>query len=990
MKNLALFVLSLLIFNNFVLPDEAIKKSVSIDISSANQLDGSDKALVESLKAALEAKLFAWEKFSVSAPSSVFENSEFVSLSDLIIQPDNSEVLSLGGGKLSPEQVAQLKEEGLFVVPSVKYPGQNHVWKMSAWFQHGTKTLNLKFTNLQAKAATQLLVKIPQSVIGGDVSDKMTLRKGIRRIGMGLSGLFDALLGKIHKKNTFNEFEVAELLRNAFVKLNPSANILDIPTNIELYAPIVEKIAAQVSQEWEEKVQEEKKAELVAQAERLGYYLNDSVLANAYIKEGLETELIKLFDIRLSESQDLAKISSELAPALVSRLKANKIIERYEANLQTELEILRSQIQANVAKERPYLSKIQSWFDKEVERRYAEIYSKRRFSQYHELVSTLQLAGYTNESTRVANLLKFLSEKADDHDAQLRNALSPARTFEVSRKIWLSKNWGIIEDLARDGRTYYSLDDERVSKVTTDVPGWRLWLIAARTRKYMSDGVYTLAYSNIVNGPMGLRSLFAKDPFYATKTVDPDTGKIIDQKRSLTQTMASRWAAIDAQVKRDIERAMEKKSSSVLSEGAYKNLTNLRYKYIKQLFLKGGLLIGQPVLTTCNVVVSAGLCVTAPAWSPVLATLQWALNMVFYDRDNASQSRSRYSAPLISPLAQSLLVNVGIFGVGQSVLSVFRVMWHALASAGIETWAAAQWAGLKAKDVVIRGALLNSSFLKVPTDDTWLARRISGPGLESNYYYQIKPDLALIVLQLQLEQTELGLFYNETNYKALEPHRVAEKELASIFGSFVEVGSFDDSRGFQREILKSVADAGQAVKEAVDNHQEFLNKVSGVSQVNLSKVRLSAEALDELILKSVAVVEKFYNQNLLPKFAGDEARVVAYWNQNSLTQGDFMGLTKKLLVEAFAGPGILTPLKDIAGNFSIVVNDEPSVGNVAAKVLDGAVIPSLDTLTPVVVDTTKSKDIARLNGAPSVQLNLAQLSTATCELRLLPKIEARN
>ncbi|MBP7843841.1 MAG: hypothetical protein KA116_03435 [Proteobacteria bacterium] len=989
MKKLALLVLSILIFNNFVLADEAIKKSVTIDISSANQLDASDRALVESLKAALEAKLFAWEKFSVSAPSSVFENSEFVSLSDLIIQPDNSEVLSLGGGKLSADQVAQLKEEGMFVVPSVKYPGQNHVWKMSAWFQHGTKTLNVKFTNLQTKAATQLLVKIPQSVIGGDVSDGATLRKGIRRIGMGLSGLFDALLGKIHKKNTFNEYEVAELLRNAFVKLNPSANILDIPTNIELYAPIVERIAAQVSQEWEEKVQEEKKAELVAQAEKLGYYLNDSALANAYIKEGLESELIKLFDIRLSESQDLAKISTELAPALVSRLKANKIIERYEANIQSELEIVRSQIQAIVAKERPYLSKIQSWFDKEVERRYAEIYSKRRFSQYDELVSTLRLSGYTNESTRVANLLKFLSEKADEHDSQLRNALSPARTFEVSRQIWRSKNWGIIEDLARDGRTHYSLDDERVSKVTTDVPGWRLWLIAARTRKYMADGVYALAYLNIVNGPMGLRSLFGKDPFYATKTIDPDTGKIIDQKSSLTQTMASRWAAIDAQVKRDIERAMEKKSSSLLSEGAYKKLTNLRYKYIKQLFLKGGLLLGQPVLTTCNVVVSAGLCVTAPAWSPVLATLQWAFNLVLYDRDNASQSRSRYSAPLISPLAQGLIANVGIFGVGQSVLSVFRIMWHALASAGIETWAAAQWAGLKAKDVVIRGALLNSSFLKVPTDDTWLARRISGPGLESNYYYQIKPDLALIVLQLQLEQTELRLFYNESTYKALEPHRVAEKELAAIFGSFADVGPLN-SRGFHEEILKSVVDAEKAVGDAVNNSQEFLNKVSGVSQVNLSKVRLSAEALDELILKSVAVVEKFYNQNLLPKFAGDEARVTAYWNQNSLTQGDFLGLAKILLVEAFAGQGILTPLKDIAGNFSIVVNDEPSVGDVAAKVLDGATIPSLDTLTPVVVDTTKSKDVARLNGAPSVQLNLAQLSTATCELRLLPKIEARN
>ena len=40
---------------------------------------------------------------------------------------------------------------------------------------------------------------------------------------------------------------------------------------------------------------------------------------------------------------------------------------------------------------------------------------------------------------------------------------------------------------------------------------------------------------------------------------------------------------------------------------------------------------------------------------------------------------------------------------------------------------------------------------RVPSTDTFVARRIGGPGLASNFFYQVRPEQVLAALEMQIE-----------------------------------------------------------------------------------------------------------------------------------------------------------------------------------------------------------------------------------------------
>ena len=44
---------------------------------------------------------------------------------------------------------------------------------------------------------------------------------------------------------------------------------------------------------------------------------------------------------------------------------------------------------------------------------------------------------------------------------------------------------------------------------------------------------------------------------------------------------------------------------------------------------------------------------------------------------------------------------------------------------------------------------------RVPAGDSFIAKRISGPGLASNFFYQIKTEQALVALEARMEMDEI-------------------------------------------------------------------------------------------------------------------------------------------------------------------------------------------------------------------------------------------
>ena len=60
-------------------------------------------------------------------------------------------------------------------------------------------------------------------------------------------------------------------------------------------------------------------------------------------------------------------------------------------------------------------------------------------------------------------------------------------------------------------------------------------------------------------------------------------------------------------------------------------------------------------------------------------------------------------------------------------------------------------------DVIMFHAIIKKR-ARVPAGDSMFARRVSGPGLAKNFFYQIKTEQALVALEARMEMDEISAF----------------------------------------------------------------------------------------------------------------------------------------------------------------------------------------------------------------------------------------
>ncbi len=80
--------------------------------------------------------------------------------------------------------------------------------------------------------------------------------------------------------------------------------------------------------------------------------------------------------------------------------------------------------------------------------------------------------------------------------------------------------------------------------------------------------------------------------------------------------------------------------------------------------------------------------------------------------------------------------------------------------------------------------ILIKRFARIPSVDSFVARRIAGPGLSSKYFYQIKPEQALLLLERKIELDELDQFEKKTLTEIDAPLRQFEQKIRTVFGDF--------------------------------------------------------------------------------------------------------------------------------------------------------------------------------------------------------------
>ena len=137
---------------------------------------------------------------------------------------------------------------------------------------------------------------------------------------------------------------------------------------------------------------------------------------------------------------------------------------------------------------------------------------------------------------------------------KLTKILEPAATFVRHRHIWNPKNWHVkkqvVPQLEKDGNRphfYYYAIKYNTFTSTTWYPFWRILNFFYFTITNWSNGVFYFGWW-VTQGPLSLRALLSRHPYYASKRVDSQTGKIVDDPDSkikpLIVGLADLWKSI--------------------------------------------------------------------------------------------------------------------------------------------------------------------------------------------------------------------------------------------------------------------------------------------------------------------------------------------------------------------------------------------------------------------------------------------------------------
>ena len=90
-----------------------------------------------------------------------------------------------------------------------------------------------------------------------------------------------------------------------------------------------------------------------------------------------------------------------------------------------------------------------------------------------------------------------------------------------------------------------------------------------------------------------------------------------------------------------------------------------------------------------------------------------------------------------------MVVHLLLQGVLQPLLCTIGLLLSPIAAAVIAAWAVARKSLRHAWDITIFELVIRKR-ARVPAGDSFVARRIGGPGMAGNFFYQIKTEQALV------------------------------------------------------------------------------------------------------------------------------------------------------------------------------------------------------------------------------------------------------
>lgn len=311
------------------------------------------------------------------------------------------------------------------------------------------------------------------------------------------------------------------------------------------------------------------------------------------------------------------------------------------------------------------------------------------------------------------------------------------------------------------------------------------------------------------------------------------------------------------------------------------------------------IMIGQPLLTFLNVPLSIVLLATPMLWAPILSLLAYLFCILIYDFMKPRDTGFCCPAfPLLAGLVQISggLLQLLLFLIMACLLPVLNALFAFFRLVLNFFWCC--YDTFMFYTIVRRCA-------RVPDSDSFAARRISGPGLANNFYYQISPAVALVALQYQLELIELQLHESRLRCLAMQPEKDLEEAISkfilSPFGLGKAIPRDADNLLVQKQIKRLRKTCEASMKQISDVFRERrteLQRRFEIRDCNVSLVRQSQADAQRVRQWGTEIVRTFAERRWLPMLTEMEA--AEFWDKWDLLEDDWGGLAQSLFEQAFS------------------------------------------------------------------------------------------
>ncbi|KAK6165166.1 hypothetical protein SNE40_023610 [Patella caerulea] len=735
--------------------------------------------------------------------------------------------------RLSDKQLDSVWKNGEFEVDSIHFPGQFHKWRLTQLLQKGTERAHNTLLDDTALALRIMIITARNRFI----SHFFSLSQSVRGWATGLWKLLDIFIGMPSTTFGNLGFKVREehmqyLVAELTVRLNHKRELSNYceyikeqcrmlhsdrckvtdtqpppvpyryqtPKGLEIdlrlfnkdlinnCLPILSNILDKEAKGWHvqfrQKCLQEFKDKTIS-TEEMNEKINEAVM---------QEYLRRIYQAILSNAE-LDTLQPGIGELLVSQAQTVITLRKAVESLQHNMQKHKEQLIKHLKKQYPVKSRIQAWMNEQLDCFEEEFISQNLWSAHEEAISLCEEQDLQQAVYFLRRDINFIKERESVLLKELGRVKQPTRIFTFSTRIWFPHNYiikryyrgetvviptifkdaplGITAEkdiVIRKEVPRFDVEKYKDHKTTTRHPFWRWWNYLQRSWTWIWNSMFFFGVVIPWCSPVSLRALFSPASFMPDYQLSQANGALHPKESSRTQTLVSRLQLLWQHVRQSRKQFEEAPDTGFLGKSLSRHI-NRCWNY----GIKGGLgslllVTVFPVISLTTSTLSLLLAVTCPLWVPLVTLVAHLGFILFYDVDCPDENRENrflclFEAIIWRIFLQGCVQPIAAFLTGAVCcpLAAFFVMFFGvMRRAGRGLW-----------DTLMFQTIIKSRG-RVPARDGFIARRIAGPGLASNYFFQIRPEQALAAVEAHLEKDELDA-WKVNVLKIIEQPREAYK-----------------------------------------------------------------------------------------------------------------------------------------------------------------------------------------------------------------------